>query len=669
MRIDVGRPRPGRRVGYHHFALFRGHLDGLALDRLGDLYLETGTDLRHAKRTLRWIRDELVAAAARYQAETGVTQASLSRLLRIEPGRLKPEERLQLAEAPSLEDFQGEFDPGGFYDERELIAEFEKRYGGAQSALPPVLMRRVARNDRLRRRIRRAVDTLEAWIAGTPKPTDPIAIWLEPVVVDRLAPAGIVSIDDLVGLINRRGHRWHSRIPKLGSVRAARIVRWLQNSRVKPIEERALTPYRQFGAGGAGARQYAIGEDREDSAVRKDLVPLERLVLPSDLSGLLGTNRGAECQLPSVRDDRDAIRAWLDLKGANARTRRAYSGEVERFVLWLVHEKGRALSSASPEDCHEYIQFLSALATPGAAWPWRMTRAQWIGPKYPRWSAEWKPFTGRLSERSRAMAVNILRGMFATLVDVGYLRWNPFLPVKTPKFSGGRIKTDHRLNARQWQAVTAALDAMPRDERYFRLRFLLDVGYGGGLRQEEMVSLTANHLVRTPEGDWNLVFAGKAGREREVPLPKVVFGHLQDYMDARGHGTHPLEWQAKRIVVRDRFNREREQGLPLLTALGSDLQQVQKEKDRPLSARTVAQILKAHFDLAAENIDDIIDASELRRASTHWLRHTAATELIEKGASVTETQEILGHRSVATTSLYVHADRKKKRAAIERLFK
>ena len=44
-------------------------------------------------------------------------------------------------------------------------------------------------------------------------------------------------------------------------------------------------------------------------------------------------------------------------------------------------------------------------------------------------------------------------------------------------------------------------------------------------------------------------------------------------------------------------------------------------------------------------------------------------ELIEKGASVTETQEILGHRSVATTSLYVHADRKKKRAAIERLFK
>ena len=63
MRLDVARNRPGRQVGYHHFALFRGHLDGLALDTLGELYLETGTDLRHAKRTLGWIRDELVVAA------------------------------------------------------------------------------------------------------------------------------------------------------------------------------------------------------------------------------------------------------------------------------------------------------------------------------------------------------------------------------------------------------------------------------------------------------------------------------------------------------------------------------------------------------------------------------------------------------------------------------
>lgn len=63
MRTDIAARRPGLKLGYHHFALFRGNLDGLALDVLGDRYLETGTDLRQAKRTLDWVRAELIAAA------------------------------------------------------------------------------------------------------------------------------------------------------------------------------------------------------------------------------------------------------------------------------------------------------------------------------------------------------------------------------------------------------------------------------------------------------------------------------------------------------------------------------------------------------------------------------------------------------------------------------
>ena len=643
MRSEIGRQRPGRQVGYHHFALFRGHLDGLTLDTLGDLYLETGTDLRHAKRTLIWIRDELVVAAKRYQAETGLTQASLSRLLRIDPERLKPEERLQLAEAPSLEDFQSEFDPAGFYDERELIEAFDKRYGGQMNTVPPALIRRAQRNDRLRRRIRRAVDTLERWIASTPKATDPISIWLEPVVAQRLTPAGIISIDDLVELINRRGHLWYRRIPKLGAVRSKRIVRWLQNIRLKPIEERSLIPHRQFVGGLSAVRQ-----DK-----RFGLVPLERLILPSTLSGVGGTNRGAECQLASVRDDRDAIGVWLDFKGTNPKTRRAYSSQVERFVLWLTLEKGRALSSASPEDCHEYIQFLRAIGTPGAEWPWQTTRAEWTGPKAPRWSPDWKPFTGEMGERSQAMSITILKGMFAYLVDIGYLHWNPFAPVKVPKLAGQKIKIDHAFNIRQWAAIIEELETLPMTEAYFRLKVALWLGYSCGPRLDEMIRLTVANLDRTPEGDWNLVFVGKGHKEREIPLAKVVFGYLQDYFEVRGYGRNPVSWG---------------KSLPLLTALGPEFQKAQKQKDQPLAARSLSEMFTRHFDSAAERIDDLIDAHQLRQGSTHWLRHTAGTTLIDKGASVTETQEILGHRSVATTSLYLHADRKKKRAAVERLF-
>ena len=42
MRTDINRKKIDLQIGRHHFALFRGTLDGLPLDVLGDRYLETG---------------------------------------------------------------------------------------------------------------------------------------------------------------------------------------------------------------------------------------------------------------------------------------------------------------------------------------------------------------------------------------------------------------------------------------------------------------------------------------------------------------------------------------------------------------------------------------------------------------------------------------------------
>jgi hypothetical protein len=49
-------------------------------------------------------------------------------------------------------------------------------------------------------------------------------------------------------------------------------------------------------------------------------------------------------------------------------------------------------------------------------------------------------------------------------------------------------------------------------------------------------------------------------------------------------------------------------------------------------------------------------ATRLRRASTHWLRHTAATHQAEAGNPVHHIQHNLRHRSIATTSIYLHAE-------------
>lgn len=635
MRTSIEKKRPGLRIGYHHFAFFRGYLNGLGLEALGDRYLETGTDLRQARRTLDWIRDELVAAAKRYQHEQ-ISGASMARLLRIEPQRLKPQDGADQEEIPSLEDFQALCDPQGFYTEKELIEEFECRYDAHRSV---AVSKNAARNERLLRKLLDTVTGLENWIAATPRPSDPIAIWIEPVIADRLQVAGIVTIDDLVALINRRGHFWYRKIPSFGTVRAKRIVEWLEINRVVPIAPWALVSPRELAEVPAANLAPTLG-----------IVPIERLRLPDGLDGSAGTNR---CPTPQIQatNDLEAIQAWEILKGENEHTRRTYHAQAERFLLWLINEKRRPLSSATPEDCAEYLAFLSALDTPGCEWPWHLSRSAWIGERSAkRAHPDWKPFAGSMKAGSRRHAALILKGLFAFLVKVRYLDYDPWTEVRTPKRAGQRLKVDHALNERQWQAVIDELEAMPKGESYLRLRLLLWLGYGTGLRLDEILRLTASELARLSDGTWELNFIGKGDKQRQVPLDAAIFGFLCDYMEARGHGRDPGAWLAI---------------LPFLTSLST--QRAQKVRDLPLAPRTLDQILKTHFDAAAERLDDMFDQAGLRAASAHWLRHTFSTELISSGASVVVVQELLGHEDPATTAIYTHAGRKARKAAVSAL--
>jgi site-specific recombinase XerD len=47
---------------------------------------------------------------------------------------------------------------------------------------------------------------------------------------------------------------------------------------------------------------------------------------------------------------------------------------------------------------------------------------------------------------------------------------------------------------------------------------------------------------------------------------------------------------------------------------------------------------------------------KLRRATPHWTRHTDAPRLLDGGAELTTVRDNLRHSSLATTSMYLHAD-------------
>jgi site-specific recombinase XerD len=68
--------------------------------------------------------------------------------------------------------------------------------------------------------------------------------------------------------------------------------------------------------------------------------------------------------------------------------------------------------------------------------------------------------------------------------------------------------------------------------------------------------------------------------------------------------------------------------------------------------------MKRFFTTAADVVEQgsAALAEKLRQATPHWTRHTHATHLLEGGAELTTVRDNLRHASLATTSMYLHAD-------------
>ena len=151
------------------------------------------------------------------------------------------------------------------------------------------------------------------------EPTHGIGMWFRPLVARRLKDAGIQTLAGLVDFCNRRGGSWWRAVRRIGPGRAQRIVSWLRQN------EDAI-----------GARVGAdLSLDDPFSAQQSELVtidtdsgilaPLERVRLPSELSGVGGLNRHASVPYIMARDDLDAVRAYLHRYREQPKTLRAYT--------------------------------------------------------------------------------------------------------------------------------------------------------------------------------------------------------------------------------------------------------------------------------------------------------------------------------------------------------
>jgi len=201
---------------------------------------------------------------------------------------------------------------------------------------------------------------------------------------------------------------------------------------------------------------------------------------------------------------------------------------------------------------------------------------------------------------TRANRLAAVKSLFGTAHSLGYIPFNPAGVVKLPKVKrtlAERILAEgdvHRL---------LALEPQPRN------RALLTLLYVAGLRVSELCALKWRDVQPRTDAQAQITVQGKGGKTRTILIPARAAALLGE----RGGPDQPLFVSRKG---------------------GSHLDRSQVHRIVQAAAR------RAGLTIAV---------------SPHWLRHAHASHALERGAAIHLVQQTLGHASVATTGIYLHA--------------
>tara|TARA_B100000965_G_scaffold69244_1_gene54594 strand:- start:1732 stop:2712 length:981 start_codon:yes stop_codon:yes gene_type:complete len=218
-----------------------------------------------------------------------------------------------------------------------------------------------------------------------------------------------------------------------------------------------------------------------------------------------------------------------------------------------------------------------------------------------------------LSARSRRRAISSLKNYlkFSSIKNPNYkssfteiqLLKNPKIPKTLPKpISEEQI--DQLINQ-----LTKISKKKWVQKRNLALLYLL---YGCGLRINEALSITKNHLTDKE----SLTIIGKGNKERLIPVLEIVSRSLEDYLKEL-----PYKISNNQLIfVGDR-------GAPLkASAFQRDLKKARINLGLPITT------------------------------TPHALRHSFATHLLKNGGDLRIIQELLGHSSLSTTQIYTEVD-------------
>ena len=219
-----------------------------------------------------------------------------------------------------------------------------------------------------------------------------------------------------------------------------------------------------------------------------------------------------------------------------------------------------------------------------------------------------------LNAASRARRIATIRSFYNYLTNkMHLLRENPVKDIDSPKLKKNLPKY---LTLDESLQLLGSVDGKNQERDYCILTLFLNCG----LRISELVGLNLSDI----QGD-ALRVLGKGNKVRIIYLNDACQDALNRYLAVR-----------RPITGRD-------QNALFLSA--------QNER---ISRSTVHAMVKKRLSEAG------IDSTQY---SSHKLRHTAATLMLQNGVDVRAVQEVLGHDHLNTTEIYTHIDNESLRVA------
>lgn len=203
--------------------------------------------------------------------------------------------------------------------------------------------------------------------------------------------------------------------------------------------------------------------------------------------------------------------------------------------------------------------------------------------------------------------ISSLRAFYRFMRKHGMIEADPMTTVRLPK------KPRQLPVFVEEEALDRLLDDFQFGDNFSgnRDRTIVEFLYITGMRRSELINLR-NEDVDLTSGQVKVT--GKRNKQRVVPLTPGFVRTLESYINARNQAGYAGEW----FFVTDRGNKMYDKG--------------------------VYNIVKRYLSMV----------TTVEKKSPHVLRHSFATQMLNRGADLNSIKELLGHASLSATQVYTH---------------